>query len=262
MSLRRIWAVALQEVFITARSVEVIVDLPWFSVMTIVVFGFITRFLSTVIDSSVARYLFLGTLLWEVIRIAQYSMSLGALWNIWSRNFCNMFITPLSMVEYVVAQMVSATAKAVLVFLIVAGVAALAFGFNMFAIGLGNLALLFLNLLVFAWSIGLLVLGIILRLGTRIQALAWGLVFLFQPLSAAYYPLAILPPTLQAVARAFPTTYVFEAARDSLAHPAIRWDYMGLAGLENVLYFAVCTAFYAFMYRRARQTGQFARNEE
>src|SRR5205085_11804946 len=118
MAINRIWAVLLQEAFITARSVEVVVDLPWFSIMTIVVFGFITRFLSTVLDTSVARYLFLGTLLWEVIRIAQYSMSLGALWNIWSHNFVNMFIAPLSMVEYIVAQMVSAAVKAALLFTI------------------------------------------------------------------------------------------------------------------------------------------------
>ncbi|HUZ77934.1 MAG TPA: ABC transporter permease [Chloroflexota bacterium] len=252
----------LQEVFITVRSVEVLVDLPWFSVMTVVVFGFITKFLSTVVDPTVARYLFLGTLLWEVIRIAQYSMSLAALWNIWSHNFCNMFITPLSVVEYVLAQILSATLKAAVLFLLVATVAAVGFGFNLFAIGVGNLALLFANLLVFAWSIGLLILGIILRLGTRIQALAWGFVFLFQPLSAAYYPLKVLPPALQWVARAFPPTYVFEAARASLARPAIHWDDISLAAAENAFYFVLCCAFFSFMYRRSRQTGQFARNEE
>jgi len=262
MSANRIWAVLEQEAFITARSVEVVIDLPWFSIMTIIVFGFITRFLSTVLDTSVAHYLFLGTLLWEVVRIAQYSMSLGALWNIWSHNFSNMFITPLTMVEYITAQMISAAAKAALLFTIVCAIAAAGFGFNLFGIGLGNLALLFGNLLIFAWSIGIFILGIILRLGTRIQALAWGFVFLFQPLSAAYYPLKVLPGALQSVARALPATWVFEAARASLAAPAIRWDYVGLSAGENVVYFGLALWFFSYMYRRSRQTGQFARNEE
>src|SRR3982074_2631218 len=147
MSLERVKAVLLQEVYITARSVEVIVDLPFWSLMTVIVFGFVTRFLSTVMNPTVAHYLYLGTLMWEIMRIAQYSMSLGVLWNVWSHNFSNMFITPLSMPEYVLAQMLSAAAKAVVLFALVAFIAAVVFDFNLFSMGLGNLSLLFLNLL-------------------------------------------------------------------------------------------------------------------
>jgi hypothetical protein len=110
MSFERIRAVLLQEAYITGRSVEVIVDLPFWSLMTVVVFGFVTTFLATVMDRRVAQYLYLGTLMWEIMRITQYSMSLGALWNVWSHNFANMFIAPLSMTEYVVAQMLSGDA--------------------------------------------------------------------------------------------------------------------------------------------------------
>src|ERR1700730_12378552 len=262
MSLERIKAVLLQEMYITARSVEVIVDLPFFSLMTVVVFGFVTRFLSSVLNPTVAQYLYLGTMLWEIIRITQYSMSLGALWNVWSHNFSNMFITPLSMPEYVLAQMVSALVKAFSLFLIVAFIAAVLFDVNLFSMGLGNLTLLFLNLLFFAYSIGLFILGIIFRLGTRIQALAWGLVLIFQPLTAAYYPLSVMPPVLQAIARLFPPTYVFEAARAGLENPEIRGSDLAIAAAENVVYFALAVWFFNYMYRRSRQTGQFARNEE
>ena len=262
LSWSRIWAVLLQEVYITARSVEVIVDLPFWSLVTAIVFGFVTLFLSTVMDVTVAKYLYLGTLMWEVIRVTQYSMSLGALWNVWSHNFSNMFIAPLSMTEYVVAQMLSAAAKAVVLFGLVALIAAYMFNLNLFSIGFGNLALLFLNLLWFAYSIGLFVLGIILRLGTRIQALAWGLILIFQPLTAAFYPLEVMPPVLQSVARLLPPTYVFEAARASLGSPVVRWDDVLMAAAQNVVYFGLSVWFFHYMYRRSRQTGQFARNEE
>jgi ABC-2 type transport system permease protein len=249
-------------VYITARSVEVMVDLPFWSLMTVVVFGFVTRFLASVMDPTVAQYLYLGTLLWEIMRITQYSMSLGALWNVWSRNFSNMFITPLSMAEYVVAQMVSAAAKAIVLFGLIAAIAAFAFDFNLLRMGFPNLVLLFLNLLVFAYSIGVLILGIIFRLGTRIQALAWGLLLIFQPLTAAFFPLQVMPPALQAVALAFPPTYVFEAARAGLSSPEVHTDYMLVAALQNAFYFALSMWFFNWMYKRSRQTGQFARNEE
>jgi ABC-2 type transport system permease protein len=262
MSFERIRAVLLQEAYITARSVEVLFDLPFWSLITVVVFGFVTRFLSTVMDPTAAQYLYLGTLMWEIIRITQYSMSLGALWNVWSRNFNNMFITPLSMPEYVVAQMLSAVAKSAILFMLVSLIASWAFGFNLFQMGLGNLALAFLNLLCFAYSIGIFILGIIFRLGTRIQALAWGLVWIFQPLTAAYYPLEVMPPVLQSVALLFPPTFVFEAARAGLSSPEIKWEYFALAAAENVVYFGLSVWFFQYMFWRSRQTGQFARNEE
>jgi ABC-2 type transport system permease protein len=262
VSIERVRAVLLQELYITARSVEVLVDLPLWSVMTAVVFGFVTRFLGQVMNPIVAQYLYMGTLMWEIIRVAQYSMSLGALWNVWSHNFNNMFITPLSMVEYVIAQMLSAAVKALVLFGLMVLIAATLFDFNLLRIGLPSLLLLFLNLLFFAYSVGLLILGIILRLGTRIQALAWGLVLIFQPLTAAYYPLAVMPPALQAIARALPPTYVFESARAGLASPTIDWSSTFIATLENAVYFGVSTWFFALMYRRSRETGQFARNEE
>ena len=262
VSLERIRAVLLQEVFITLRSVEVIVDLPVWSLITVVVFGFVTRFLSTLMDPTIANYLYMGTLLWEIVRITQYSMSLSALWNVWSRNFTNMFIAPLSMSEYVLAQMVSGAVKAVVLFNLSALIAATVFNFNLFAMGLSNLALLFVNLLWFAYSIGLIILAIILRVGTRIQALAWGLVLIFQPLTAAYYPLSVMPPALQAIALLLPPTYVFEAARASLSDPVVHWEYITIAAFENAVYFGLAVWFFAFMYHRSRLTGQFARNEE
>ena len=262
MSLDRVRAVLLQEFYITARSVEVLVDLPFWSLMTVIVFGFVTKFLATVMNPTIAQYLYLGTLMWEIMRVTQYSMSLGALWNVWSHNFSNMFIAPLSMLEYVIAQMVSGAIKAVVLFGVVAVIAATLFDFNLFNMGAPTLALGFLNLLWFAYSIGLFILGIIFRLGTRIQALAWGLVLIFQPLTAAYYPLSVMPPALQTVARAFPPTYVFESARASLTAPEVRWDWTLTAAAENVLYFILSVWFFQFMYRRSRETGQFARNEE
>jgi ABC-2 type transport system permease protein len=263
VSAERIRAVVLQEVFITGRSVEVMVDLPLWSLMTVIVFGFVTRFLASVMNPTYAQYLYLGTLLWEIMRIAQYSMTLGALWNVWSRNFSNMFITPLSMLECVVAQMISALVKALFLFSIIGVIAAAIFDFNVFSMGTATLSLGFVNLLWFGYTTGLFILSIIFRLGTRIQALAWGLLLVFQPLTAAFFPLSVMPPALQAVALAFPPTYVFEAARAGLSAPdVVHWDWFFIAGLENVVYFGLAAWFFQYMYRRSRETGQFARNED
>ncbi len=262
MKLHRIKAVLLQEYFITKRSMEVIMDLFFFSIMNVIVFGYVSLFLSDIIGTPARHYILLGVLLWEIVRVAQYSMSVGALWNIWSRNLSNMFIAPLSIREYLATQMLSGAAKALLVFVGVALIAAASFHFDITVIGWTNLALFFLQLLVFAYSTGIAIIGLIFRFGNRIQAFAWALIALFQPLTAALFPVRILPPLLQRVAFFFPPTYVFEAARAALADPTVNWNFAFIAFVLNLCYFLLALWFFAMMYRISRTTGQFARNEQ
>lgn len=261
MSTRRIWAILLQELYITKRSLEVIIDLFFFSTITIVVFGFVSVFLTGNINGAPAHYLILGMLLWEIVRVDQYSISVGALWNIWSRNLSNLFVSPLTLKEYVGALMISAVAKSALVFVLLSIVTMVGFGFNIFSLGLLNNLLFFVNLTIFSWSVGLFLLGLIFLFGTRIQALAWGLIFLFQPLSATFFPVSVLPGFLQPIAFLLPTTFVFEAARAALVDPSIDWKMFAISLVENLIYFSLALIAFRRMYERSKETGQFARNE-
>src|SRR6516162_5942370 len=113
ISLTRIRAIMLQEYYITARSVEVAFDLPFTSIMTTIIFGYFATFLNGQNNPTGALYLLVGLLLWEIVRVNQYSISVSSLWNVWSRNLSNMFITPLSLTEYIIAQMLSGVAKTI-----------------------------------------------------------------------------------------------------------------------------------------------------
>lgn len=261
MSVERLRAILLQELYITKRSLEVIMDLFFTSLMTVIVFGFVSSFLVGALSASTGSYLILGMLLWEVVRVNQYSLSVGSLWNIWARNLSNMFITPLSLTEYVVAHLFSGLLKTLIIFGMIATIAAYGFHFNVLRLGLLNLTLFFTNLTVFAWSVGVVLLGVIFLFGTRIQALAWGLIFLFQPLTAAFFPVSVLPPFLRQIAYALPPTFVFEAARQALGTAEVNWPYAAIAAAENLVYFGLAVQVFNLMVARSRKTGQFARNE-
>lgn len=262
MRVQRIWAIILQELYFTRRSVEIAFDLPFFSIMSLVVFGLFAKYLDSVQSSLSGRYLLVGILLWEILRVTQYSVSVAALWNIWSRNLSNMFIAPLSMGEYVAAQMISGVIKAFLIFVIVCFLSSALYGFNILAVGGFNLFLFSLNLTLFGWSLGVVILAAIIRYGTRIQAFAWGVIALFQPLTAAFFPLSILPPRFQMLALALPPTYVFEAARASLQDRTINWEYHLVALGENVIFLLASLYLLSYMFKRSKMSGQFARNEQ
>lgn len=261
MSLRRIQAVLLQEFFITARSMEVIFDVFVFSLISLFLFGFLSLYLVGTQNTSAAKFLLLGMLLWDIIRIIQYSISIGSLWNIWARNLCNMFIAPLHVSEYLSAHTLSGIIKAVVVFVLDSLIAMVIFHFNIYQVGFINLLVFFIILSIFAFVTGIIILGLIFRYGMRIQAFAWGIIPILQPLTAALFPVKVLPPSLQVFAYLFPCTYVFEAARYSLGSGKSDWYSLEIAFFLNLLYVVLSILFFVAMFRSARNSGQFARNE-
>ena len=64
---------------------------------------------------------------------------------------------------------------------------------------------------------GLLVSGIIMRYGTKIQTLAWTAIHLISPFVGVYYSISTLPTWAQAVAAYVPASYVFEAMRSEIS---------------------------------------------
>jgi ABC-2 type transport system permease protein len=259
MSFKRVKALLIEEFFITTKSLEVVLDLFFISVMSVVVFGYFSLFLSSRVDGPAANYLLLGMLLWEVVRVTQYSITVGAMWEVWSRNLTNLFVTPLLLQEYLFAAVISATAKSLLILSTVSLISALLFDFNITSIGALALLIAFINLLLSGIAVGLIILGAIFRFGTRIQALAWGLIFLFQPLTAVYFPLETLPGFAQAFAATLPPTHIFEMARDRLSGESISLGSVVTPLLLNVFYLGVSVVFFKYMYASSRRTGQFAK---
>lgn len=260
MSFRRIYAIILQELYVTRHSLEVIVDLFYFSIINIFVYGFFSLYL-TGTNKQAAHYLLLGMILWEIVRVTQYSVSVGSLWNIWSRNLSNVFVSPISATEYMMAEILSGIVKALLIVFAISFLAIFIFHFNFFSIGIVTFIAAFINLSIFSWSVGLFILGLIFRYGNRIQALAWGLVFLFQPLSATFFPVTILPLPLQHLAYALPSTYVFEAARKSLSTHTFDMRMAAISFGLNIIYLLFTIVFFNYMFRKSKDSGQFAKNE-
>jgi ABC-2 type transport system permease protein len=259
MSWVRIKALVLQELFVTRHSVEILIDIFVFPLMSIVVFGFLSLFLSGTLRQPVAYTLLTGILLWEIVTVLEYSVTVGSLWNIWSKNLTNIFITPISMIEYMISQTLSGILKSITIFCIGSLLSIWLFHFNIYTVGVLNLLLYIVNLMIFAFSLGLVILGLIFRYGTSIQAFAWGIPPLLQPLTAVFYPVSVLPQPLQRVAWAFPPTYIFEAARINIVNPQIQWNLIGTSFGINIIFVIFSCWYFSLMFRKSKASGQFAR---
>ncbi len=261
MNIQRIKGVFLQELYITKRSVETFFDIVIMPILSIIVFGFLATYLSGAGNKAASDYVMMGMLLWQTLFVMQYSVTVPSLWNVWSRNLSNMFVTPLNLKEYIIAHTITGALKAIVIFVISSIAVYFAFGFNILTLGLLPLMVLLINLGLFGVALGIILLGFIFRFGTKIQALAWGFISILQPLVAAFYPVETLPHSLQYISMALPPTYIFEGARALLTGKESAYqDFLIAAGL-SIIYLAISMQVFKILFESSKKTGQFARNE-
>jgi ABC-2 type transport system permease protein len=99
------------------------------------------------------------------------------------------------------------------------------------------------------------VVSLILRHGAGAEALAWSVLFGLTPISAVFYPVAILPGWLQPVALAVPAAHVFEGMRTALGSGVIAWDHMAWAVGLNVIWLAGAGLLFSRQFQVARTRG-------
>jgi len=233
----------------------------FFSFMNVVIFGFVSVYLVGEENFLAAYFLLMGMIMWQVVQVSQYSISVGVLWNIWSRNLSNMFITPLSVLEYITSLIISGVIKSIIVFFGLSFLSIYFFKFNIFQIEWTVLFMSIVNVFIFSWWVGIFIVALVFRYGTRIQAFSWSIIFVFQPLSANLFPVSVLPEPLQKIAYSIPVTYVFEGMRASLQGNPANYSYQAIALFLNLVYFGLVILFFRFMFKKSLDTGQFARNE-
>ena len=194
MKLHRITALIVRHLYLYRRSVPRLMEIFYWPFLDLVVWGFITVYLTRFQGQlpGVVTF-FLGALiLWDVLFRAQQGITISFLEEIWSRNLMNLFASPLKPSEFLAATMAMSVFKVAAVSLVMVGAAWLFYSYNVFIIGVALVPFV-LNLILAGWIIGVLTTSLIMRFGQEAEVLAWGMVFLFQPISCVFYPLEVLP---------------------------------------------------------------------
>lgn len=252
----RIRAVLLRHLYLYPRSVSRMMEIFYWPVLDILVWGFLTVYISRN-PSMVGHWtaFLLGAMIfWDILFRSQQAVCLSFLEEVWARNLLNLFASPLSPLEFLSATMILSFVKFLGAAAVAVGLARLLYGFDLLTLG-AWLVPFVLNLVAMGWAIGIVTTGIILRFGERAEVLAWGLALLLQPFAAVFYPVSVLPRPLQAFARLLPCTYVFEGMRDVIARGSTQAGSILAAFLLNALYLAASIAFFKLMYRQAQDRG-------
>jgi ABC-2 type transport system permease protein len=199
-----------------------------------------------------------AVLLWDFFTRVMQGVTIAFFEDVWSRNFLNIFATPLSIWEYVLGLVISSIATSSFGLIVMLMLATSVFGLSFFVYGLILVPSL-LVLFAFGIALGIIASAIVLRLGPAAEWFIWPIPALLSPFAAVFYPLSTLPRWMQYVAHLLPPSYVFEAMRAILAGRATSPVVLLWAASLAVLYIALAGWFFARIYRHAVRTGLIAR---
>jgi ABC-2 type transport system permease protein len=257
MKFYRVQALLLKYWYISINSLERFFDILYWPIIGIIVFGFTTSYVEKISDfPDIFVFLLGGLMFWIMLERVQQDIAVFILEDFWSGNVANSFITPIKESEIFTSVALLGLIRASISFIIIFTIALFAYKFNIFRGGLLS-TLFIIPLIIFGWSLGIFIAGLIFRYGMRVQIFAWGISYLLQPTSAVYYPIETLPLVLQKIAHATPLMYVFEGYRLTYQGTFSTWHFLWALGL-SVIYFIVCYLIFLKSIRTARKKGLLA----
>ena len=255
---RRVLAVVLRDFFVLRRSVPRMLEIVYWPTVELLIWGYLSVFLQARQVPAVVAALLGGVLLWQVLFRSQSEVSMAFLEDIWSRNLLNVFVAPLTAAEYLIGVVAFGALKLIVSVALMASIALVLYGFGLFSLGPSLVPFMAL-LLLMGWALAIVTIGVILRFGQSAEVIAWALAFLFQPFSAVFYPVSVLPTAMQWVAKVVPASYVFEGMRAVLGGRALPWRTLGVAALLDLVYVTGALVFFWRMLAKVRANGGLSR---
>ena len=256
MSFNKIYALALRHMYLISNSLPRIIDLVYWPTVQIFLWGFISKFftLNSEYYSNTVGIILTAAILYDFLFRVSISFNMMFLEEIWSRNFTNLFIAPITISEMITSHTLTAILRAMIGMVPAAILAIPFFGVSVFNLGIPLLFLL-LSLYLFGITLGLLVTSGLLRFGPSFENIAWASLFFLAPLGCIYYPKEILPNSLQIVAKALPLVHIFEEMRSILLNGNVNYFDIIKSISISILYFILGVIIFYVSYFGAKVRG-------
>jgi ABC-2 type transport system permease protein len=258
--LRPVAGILLRQLYLFRSSpVRLVPTVAWVAV-DILIWGFLTRYLNTVAGSQVnfVPSLLGAVLFWDLFTRIMQGVSTGFFEDVWSRNFLNLFATPLTLSEYLAGLVLTSIGTSLAGLAVMLVLATFVFGLSFVSLGLMLIPFV-LVLFLFGVALGIAATAMVLRLGPASEWLVWPMTAFLAPFAGVYYPLATLPAWMRMVAYVLPPAYVFEGMRALVNGTTFQATNLVAGAILAVVYFLLAFWFFGRVFRYAVRSGLLAR---
>ena len=255
-SAARVMAMIQRHLYLLGSSPVRLIDLAYWPTVQLLTWSFLQLYVGRTSQLPVlaAGTLIGGILLWDVLFRGQLGFSMSFLEEVWSRNLGHLLMSPLRPSEFVASLMIMSILRLMIGLVPAVLIATTFFGFDIKTLSFA-IPFLFVNLLLTAWSVGLVTSGLILRNGLAAETIAWSAMFAMMPFACISYPVSTLPAWLQPIAWTLPPTYVFEAMRAMLIAKTFRLDLLIESLALNLVWIALGAFAFRALLASARRAG-------
>src|SRR5580692_6726471 len=173
-SFRRTSAIVLRQFYLMQGSPARVLPLFAWVAIDMVTWGFITKYLNAVSGSgfNFVPSLLGAVLLWDFFARVMQGVTMAFFEDVWSRNFLNIFATPLSISEYVGGLVLSSIGTSAVGLVVMIFLASTIFGLSFLAYGISLVPFL-LILFLFGIALGVLGAATVLRFGPASEWFIW-----------------------------------------------------------------------------------------
>ena len=256
----RVAAIVLRQLYLMRGSFTRILPLFIWVGIDMVLWGFMTRYLNSVAQPGLdfVPTLLGAVLMWDFFQRVMHGTTTAFFEDVWSRNFLNVFATPLGVSEYVAGLVLTSIVTSLLGLIVMVVLASGCFGLSFLSYGL--LVIPFaLVLFLFGIALGVFGCAVVLRLGPASEWFIWPIPAIVSPFAGVFYPVATLFAWMQGLAHALPPSYVFEALRTIVRGGAPPLAPLLWSTALALAYVVAACLFFSQVHRRAVRTGLLAR---
>jgi ABC-2 type transport system permease protein len=253
-------AIFLRQYYLVRSSIARFLPLFVWVTVDMTLWGFMSRYLNQVASPgyNFVPALLGAVLLWDFFIRVMQGVTMAFFEDVWSRNFLNIFATPLSITEYIAGLILSSIATSSVGLAVMLLLSTTVFGLSFFAYGL-LLAPFVLVLFLFGIALGILGSSVVLRYGPAAEWFVWPIPALVSPFAGVFYPISTLPAWMRAISHLLPPSYIFESIRTIISGGHVSFEVLVPAtGLAVVDVLLACSVF-TWTYRYAVRTGLMAR---
>ncbi len=260
MKWHRIKALLLNYWFISFSSADRLFDILYWPILDVLIWGFMTFFIQGLSDFNIINSIMGGIVLWLFVWRGSQDLVVYLLEFYWSRSVYHLFTSPIKKIELVTSLGILGIIRSLVSFAVVS-----IFGYALYSFNVFNFSykiLFFIGVLfIIAWAIGLFIGSLVLRFGTRIQILAWSVIWIIQPFSCVFYPLSALPPWAASIASVNPLTTIFESMRVIIAGGNVELSVLWYPLIVGLIFLGLMSYVFSNAMNSARKKGRFAKPE-
>lgn len=242
------------------RNVFAVFEMLFWPLVGLFSVGLLTRFLE--LGSETVSFVLIGAVAMNAVQIAQLDISYALLYDVWAKSLKHGFIAPIHLSHVILGSGVVGLIRGLVVFSIMLVLSIWAFDMNLSQPGWTGLTIFFCGLFLVAVIEGVLVLSLVLLFGHRAEITAWAISYLVLLLSGLYYPVTLLPVSLQIVAQIIPLTHFMEYFRSFYGFPLSAPAPLAKGFTLSLAYLAIGYGLISVSLWRARQRGTLLKLSE